>query len=833
MKAKNCLSIFIVILLLLFSFNITYGQEDASDIIHSCGMNNASYNLIYFPVKPPITGDNYMRILIVYVMFDGETKDPNNLVWPANTTTGPSYKGTMLAQEKNAIPDWWNAYNTQTQSISSWFCENSRGKTHVIGNEYFVKLSHTVDYYLDPELFQYQWERENAINAEIYENLKAQDVDWPQYDKWTSDVIGNQYYWGSDFKIDMIYKVHRYKYYDSNHPENALFSDGANSGYAYLGYGSKITTDPYVYEIDYNGQTYKILGGFPSYHYFDKDGSGLTVVGNGTSGVLDKWGAFGRLMHENGHYFFGGDHGNLGMMGDVWDLSYNPWEKLTLGYLEPTTSYIENSPYQEFILDDISARTSNGIYVLKILTSSGHFLISSRYKISYWDRPMQGDVAHFGLDTYHGKGTYIYHNNSYYHPNTSIDLECADGLWKWVQNGYDTPDWNPNVYLCVLNKTEVVKFPNDQNDNGLGVNVNQNPNTAKDGLTIRGTVNAKDCPKYFSKGKKGINNGCGTDRIETNTDWENWTSREFQVDRWDAWSPGYNEIFSPYSSPSTIQWVGGQPTGVFIWIKDYNENTNQTTVRIYRDAAYNLNGMTEKAILAATPPSRPMGIAVDYWWHWGEVWHPRITWIQNKEPDMVSDLNGKLKYRVYRAMKPNMNQVPGPPEIIANNLEFYPNETPTYIDYQILGYMSTISGDDAWLYPVRYWVKAVDINADSSVFSDFASAIGINDGSYINPGGGDNISIKDNIPKKFDLKQNYPNPFNPVTNIKYDLPKNEFVTIKIYDLLGREIKTLVNEYKNPGSYIVTFNGTEFASGIYFYRMQAGSFVQVKRMVLIK
>jgi tetratricopeptide (TPR) repeat protein len=90
-----------------------------------------------------------------------------------------------------------------------------------------------------------------------------------------------------------------------------------------------------------------------------------------------------------------------------------------------------------------------------------------------------------------------------------------------------------------------------------------------------------------------------------------------------------------------------------------------------------------------------------------------------------------------------------------------------------------------------------------------------------------------NIPDKYELSQNYPNPFNPTTNIKYGIPKQGMVTIKIYDLLGREIKTLVNEIKNAGSYIVTFNGSEFASGVYFYRIQTKDFVQVKRMVLIK
>jgi hypothetical protein len=88
-------------------------------------------------------------------------------------------------------------------------------------------------------------------------------------------------------------------------------------------------------------------------------------------------------------------------------------------------------------------------------------------------------------------------------------------------------------------------------------------------------------------------------------------------------------------------------------------------------------------------------------------------------------------------------------------------------------------------------------------------------------------------PIKYELAQNYPNPFNPITNIKYQIQKAGIVTLKIYDITGREIKTLVNEIKNPGSYIVTFNGTEFSSGVYFYRIQSGDFVQVKKMLLIK
>jgi len=95
------------------------------------------------------------------------------------------------------------------------------------------------------------------------------------------------------------------------------------------------------------------------------------------------------------------------------------------------------------------------------------------------------------------------------------------------------------------------------------------------------------------------------------------------------------------------------------------------------------------------------------------------------------------------------------------------------------------------------------------------------------------INNNKQITNGFELYQNYPNPFNPVTNIKYDLPKDVFVTIKIYDLLGREIKTLVNEFKSAGSHIVTFNGSELASGVYFYRLVTDRFTDTKKMVVLK
>jgi len=87
--------------------------------------------------------------------------------------------------------------------------------------------------------------------------------------------------------------------------------------------------------------------------------------------------------------------------------------------------------------------------------------------------------------------------------------------------------------------------------------------------------------------------------------------------------------------------------------------------------------------------------------------------------------------------------------------------------------------------------------------------------------------------KTFNLYQNYPNPFNPSTTINYQIPKSSFVTLKIYDVLGREVANLVNNEKQAGQYNVTFNASKFSSGIYFYRLQAGDFISTKKMILMK
>jgi photosystem II stability/assembly factor-like uncharacterized protein len=92
---------------------------------------------------------------------------------------------------------------------------------------------------------------------------------------------------------------------------------------------------------------------------------------------------------------------------------------------------------------------------------------------------------------------------------------------------------------------------------------------------------------------------------------------------------------------------------------------------------------------------------------------------------------------------------------------------------------------------------------------------------------------KNGLLPDLELGQNYPNPFNPTTKIEYSIPQTSFVTIKVFDILGREVATLVNEEKRTGNYEVEFNGKELTSGIYFYKIQAGDFVNTRKMILLR
>jgi hypothetical protein len=95
---------------------------------------------------------------------------------------------------------------------------------------------------------------------------------------------------------------------------------------------------------------------------------------------------------------------------------------------------------------------------------------------------------------------------------------------------------------------------------------------------------------------------------------------------------------------------------------------------------------------------------------------------------------------------------------------------------------------------------------------------------------GDDQSL---VPPNYSLFQNYPNPFNPKTKIQFIIVNRQSTIVKVFDVLGRDLATLVNEVKEPGMYTVQFDGSNLASGAYFYQLQAGEFIQIRKLLLLR
>lgn len=314
-------------------------------------------------------------------------------------------------------------------------------------------------------------------------------------------------------------------------------------------------------------------------------------------------------------------------------------------------------------------------------------------------------------------------------------------------------------------------------------------------------------------------------------------------------------MFSPYSSPNTNTW-GNENSGIFIWYDSYSGSTpgGIASLKIYK--AGSGEPISLDSALHLTPPSRPMGLIVlpcDSQPSINGYKRIKLRWKHNMEPDMRRSAGGEglaKRYRIYRSTASDMGSVP--PDALAYSQNYYDcidtvdineNSLAEYIDEELVSICNTEAcapPNYCIEYPVRYRVQAVDKYDDVSVLSDFANTRA----GSLEAGMGDNnatAETESELPKTYSLMQNYPNPFNPVTNIRYDIPEDGLVTLKVYDLLGREVVSLVNENKKAGRYLVSFNGANLSSGIYFYvlrvtsgqALKAGEFVKTLRMVVVR
>lgn len=798
------------VLALFLFFSIFYLKLDSqtrNPLPYSC--QNVP-NIFNNPIPPSLFGgymkpertdyqgvpaDAYFPVLIVFVQFLNDP-GPDADYW--HTGQPPNFLDSMIANVKKypVNGDWWDTYSEAKEPISDFWMEQSRGHFHIVGKTYSVILDHEYTFYINNG-------GENRINDDIYRKLNALGtIDWRDYDKWKIEHDGaNTFFrYEPDGYVDMIYKIHR------SRPPQVGMPDG---GICYL-YYSYSQGDNYLIDSVHN----IYINGEPCEY-----GSGITLTPghSGTEGQpdysyyapLNKLDIVSFSSHEHGHYLFGLSHGNYGKMSGVgapygFDECLSPWETIKMGYMTPKTVGFSDTLYQ---IGDFSSRdndTTGQVLQVPINGSNEFFLISSRRKISTYDRIMAGDTAHSDqnrvINPEYGKGVYIYHIYGGYNFPAQVDQECADGLYNWALAGFQYPDWSNTQEIGYYIKTNV-SYDNDKSDGTLS------------------SADGKSASNWFSPGKKNsVLNGDGTDKKYTNN-CEVWTSRELLGDRWDAWNVGYNEIFSPYSSPSTRDWNNNN-SGIFIWYQNFHPGSCSCDFKIYKAGE---GGLSEQQILHMTPPSRPMGLNVKFTDCINVIKYPDLTWNHNMEPDMVNS-NGQKQYNIYRADSYETADLPVD-YVLIKSIFVDASITPEYIDSLNPAPCGSTNINGGAVVS-RYYITAVDNTAWESVKSDFSSIALSNNPIGVN-------SNDKHIPTSFSLSQNYPNPFNPETIINYNVAKNSSVKLVIYDITGKEVRVLVNAEKKAGSYNVVFNGNGLASGIYLYRFIAGDFSSTRKMVLIK
>jgi len=800
------------VFLFYFSFNpaLKYAQPNNSfqilhpqvpytcDLVPPAFLQSVNFYGSCKPERTELSGipsDAYFPVLIIYVQFKNDI-GPQSDIWPVGQP--PLYLKQSISNIKKypVNGNWWDTYSEETEGTSDFWLEQSRGKFHVVGKEYSIILDHEYSYYINNGYSE-------KVNDDIYEKLKTLNIDWQEYDKWgVSEDPLNRFMYQPDGYVDMIFKIFRSRAPQIGMPYGGMAALGSS-----FSQGLNYVIDP--------AHNTKINGSFGIF------GSGVWLTPGSSGNELDntylpnppmeRWGTISFSEHEFGHYLFGAGHMNYAKMSGSGapfglDESLSPLETAVLGYKQPV---VVNFSTTEYFLGEFSSRNSNEygeVLQVPIAGSSEFFLIANRRKISSYDKIMWGDTAksfpYREINPEYGKGIYIYHviggGLSY---TAIVDQECADGIFNWSLEGYRHPDWS-DVQLIEHYVRKKVIYDNDKADGNLNI------------------ADGKSIFTWFGPGKKEeYLNGEAVDKIYTNKN-EVWTSREWQGDRWDAWNTGYNEIFSPYSSPSTRTWDNVN-SGIYIWY-DSLYNNGISHLRIFKPS---LDIQSEEEILSITPPSKPMGLSVTFTECENGILFPKLQWEHNKEPDMRSPTvppYENKKYKIYIAV--TTDEVSLPDKYSYMNFVLIPeNLNPEYIDYNT---PLSCSLTDKTIN-VRYKITAEDIYKDESVMSDFAAFSLIKSEMNV-----DNFNFKGN-PFKYSLSMNYPNPFNPETNIDYTLAVDGQVVIKIYNILGEEVAMLVNEVEKKGLHTVKFNASQLPSGVYFYRLQTAFYNETRRMVLVK
>lgn len=484
-------------------------------------------------------------------------------------------------------------------------------------------------------------------------------------------------------------------------------------------------------------QKYNGIAGLTGNHgVFGNGSSQLTLDGKIISASLLNSGTFQEnvidpntgldvFAHEFGHYLFGAIHfTKIGFHGLMGAMGNGVMSSFERYKLGWIQPVTVLTDAPNNYLQD--AITTGSVKKVNINASS-YFLIDNHQRISYYE----SSYKQYNNGPLRSPGTGVLVSQC---TSSSIDIESMFGRWNWKKSG------NLYVYPFEVENTNRINGEDK-------LELIQKPTTA-------GT---KNHPDYLGAPDDYMN-------------------------------PGYFQIFSPWSNPSTYP----DASNICIELAAIDEN-KVARVNIY----------TQNAIQQA--PSKPQNLKIVQ----SSNLHPLLTWEANLESDITS-------YKVYKYI----TYESGWQYLTTTTLPTYEDPTESYCPPG----QQCMSGHN-----VSYKVTAMDNQLKESVPSDSKT-------THVLGGDPSKIVVNpptSNLPSKYNLSANYPNPFNPNTIINYAVKDAGLVSIKVYDILGAEVATLVNETKEAGEYAVEFNASALPSGVYIYTLQVNGFTSSKKMLLMK
>jgi hypothetical protein len=289
---------------------------------------------------------------------------------------------------------------------------------------------------------------------------------------------------------------------------------------------------------------------------------------------------------------------------------------------------------------------------------------------------------------------------------------------------------------------------------------------------------------------------------------------------------GYKTIStSPYGADSDVYLIKTDANGDTLWTRLYGVQEGE-----YRDEGWSVQQTTDGGYIIS-----------------GETWRPgALSW----QIDFYLIKTDAIGYTIWTKtfdgfestdVGRSVQQTLDGGYIIAGYTNDYP------LNHDVFLVKTNTNGDIVW-------TKSLGRNLGSYPYDEGWSVQQTMDGGYIVVGFGWNYPVSDSdiylirlafdptqieieadnqLPQSFTLYQNYPNPFNPITTIKYSIPVDRFVMLNVFNVIGEKVSSLVDEFKTSGSYHVVFDAGNLSSGIYFYRLQVGSFIETRKMILMK